>query len=272
MKRPSLRQEASVIHVQTWRKASMALVNLNKLTVAYSGIVALKNVSFQIDAGEIVTIVGPNGSGKTSLLKAIIGAVVPQEGNVDVKSGLKIGYVPQRLNLDPTLPISVGRFMKLSENVSKKECQRALEQAGVAAVMTKQMSELSGGQLQRVLLAKALLGSPEMLLLDEATQGLDQPGAAEFYKQIEKLREETGCAILMISHDLHVVMSASDRVICLNGHICCSGTPQAVAATPEYKELFGADTDGALALYRHNHDHKHDHNYKNPNNSTEATH
>ena len=272
MKRPSLRQEASVIHVQTWRKASMALVNLNKLTVAYSGIVALKNVSFQIDAGEIVTIVGPNGSGKTSLLKAIIGAVVPQEGNVDVKSGLKIGYVPQRLNLDPTLPISVGRFMKLSENVSKKECQRALEQAGVAAIMAKQMSELSGGQLQRVLLAKALLGSPEMLLLDEATQGLDQPGAAEFYKQIEKLREETGCAILMISHDLHVVMSASDRVICLNGHICCSGTPQAVAATPEYKELFGADTDGALALYRHNHDHKHDHNYKNPNNSTEATH
>ena len=272
MKRPSLRQEASVIHVQTWRKASMALVNLNKLTVAYSGVVALKNVSFQIDAGEIVTIVGPNGSGKTSLLKAIIGAVVPQEGNVDVKSGLKIGYVPQHLNLDPTLPISVGRFMKLSENVSKKECQRALERAGVAAIMAKQMSELSGGQLQRVLLAKALLGSPEMLLLDEATQGLDQPGAAEFYKQIEKLREETGCAILMISHDLHVVMSASDRVICLNGHICCSGTPQAVAATPEYKELFGADTDGALALYRHNHDHKHDHNDKNPNNSTEATH
>ena len=162
--------------------------------------------------------------------------------------------------------------MKLSENATKRECQRALEQAGVAAIMAKQMSELSGGQLQRVLLAKALLGSPEMLLLDEATQGLDQPGAAEFYKQIEKLREETGCAILMISHDLHVVMSASDRVICLNGHICCSGTPQAVAATPEYKELFGADTDGALALYRHNHDHKHDHNDKNPINSTEATH
>ena len=190
MKRPSLRQEASVIHVQTWRKASMALVNLNKLTVAYSGVVALKNVSFQIDAGEIVTIVGPNGSGKTSLLKAIIGAIVPQEGNVDVKSGLKIGYVPQRLNLDPTLPISVGRFMKLSENVSKKECQRALEQAGVAAIMAKQMSELSGGQLQRVLLAKALLGSPEMLLLDEATQGLDQPGAAEFYKQIESYEKK----------------------------------------------------------------------------------
>ena len=271
-----MRHEACVTHVQSWRNSSMALITINQLTVAYSGVVALKNVSLQIGAGEIVTIVGPNGSGKTSLLKAIIGAIVPQEGNVDVKSGLKIGYVPQRLNLDPTLPISVGRFMRLSDNVSKKECQRALEQAGVAEIITKQMSELSGGQLQRVLLARALLGSPEILILDEATQGLDQPGAAEFYKQIEKLREETGCAILMISHDLHVVMSASDRVICLNGHICCSGTPQAVAATPEYKELFGADTDGALALYRHNHDHKHDHkhdhNDKNPTNSIEATH
>ena len=125
-------------------------------------------------------------------------------------------------------------------------------------VMAKQMSELSGGQLQRVLLAKALLGSPELLILDEPTQGLDQPGAAAFYKQIGKLRNETGCAILMVGHDLHVVMSASDRVICLNGHVCCSGTPQAVAATPEYQKLFGNGADGALALYQHNHDHTHD--------------
>ena len=153
-----MRRKASVTHVQSWCKTAMTLVNLNRLTVAYSGVVALKNVSFQIGAGEIVTIVGPNGSGKTTLLKTIIGAIIPQEGNVDVKSGLKIGYVPQRLNLDPTLPISVGRFMRLSDNVSKKECQRALEQAGVAEIITKQMSELSGGQLQRVLLARALLG------------------------------------------------------------------------------------------------------------------
>ena len=201
-----MRRKASVTHVQSWRKTAMTLVNLNRLTVAYSGVVALKNVSFQIGAGEIVTIVGPNGSGKTTLLKAIIGAIIPQEGNVDIKSGLKIGYVPQRLNLDPTLPISVGRFMRLSDNVSKKECQRALEQAGVAEIMTKQMSELSGGQLQRVLLARALLGSPEMLILDEATQGLDQPGAAEFYKQIEKLREETGCAILMTVSYTHLTL------------------------------------------------------------------
>ena len=133
-RRLSLRRKASATHVQSWCKTAMTLVNLNRLTVAYSGVVALKNVSFQIGAGEIVTIVGPNGSGKTTLLKAIIGAIIPQEGNVDIKSGLKIGYVPQRLNLDPTLPISVGRFMRLSDNVSKKECQRALEQAGVAEI------------------------------------------------------------------------------------------------------------------------------------------
>ena len=145
-----MKRKASVTHVQSWRNSSMALITINQLTVAYSGVVALKNVSLQIGAGEIVTIVGPNGSGKTSLLKAIIGAIVPQEGNVDIKSDLKIGYVPQRLNLDPTLPISVGRFMKLSENATKRECQRALEQAGVAEIMTKQMSELSGGQLQQI--------------------------------------------------------------------------------------------------------------------------
>lgn len=250
----------------------MKLITIDSLTVTYGSIVALKNVSLDIEGAEIVTIVGPNGSGKTSLLKAIIGAIAPQEGVISIKPGLKIGYVPQRINLDPTLPISVGRFMRLTENVGRKECQSTLEEAGVPEILHNQMSALSGGQLQRVLLARALLGSPEILILDEATQSLDQPAAAEFYKQIEKVREETGCAILMISHDLHVVMSASDRVICLNGHICCSGTPQAVAATPEYQELFGADTDGALALYRHHHDHKHDHNDEKPTNSTEATH
>ena len=237
----------------------MNLVTIEGLTVTYGGVTALKNVSLDVNAAEVVTIVGPNGSGKTSLLKAIIGAVTPLQGTVKTKQGLKIGYVPQRLNLDPTLPISVGKFMRLTDRVNKKSCAMALQQAGVAKLGDKQMSELSGGQLQRVLLARALLGAPEILILDEATQGLDQPGSADFYYQIEKVRKETGCAVLMISHDLHVVMSTSDRVICLNGHICCSGTPEIVLATPEYKELFGNETNVALALYRHSHDHKHDH-------------
>ena len=237
----------------------MSLINIEGLTVNYGGVTALKNVSLDVNAGEIVTIVGPNGSGKTSLLKAIIGAVTPLEGSVRIKQGLKIGYVPQRLNLDPTLPISVGKFMRLTNKISKRLCAEALQQAGVPELAEKQMSQLSGGQLQRVLLARALLGTPEILVLDEATQGLDQPGSADFYRQIEKVRKETGCAVLMISHDLHVVMSTSDRVICLNGHICCSGAPETVVSTPEYQELFGTETNGALALYRHSHDHKHDH-------------
>ena len=237
----------------------MSLINIEGLTVTYGGVTALKNVSLDVNAGEIITIVGPNGSGKTSLLKAIIGAVTPLEGSVRIKPGIKIGYVPQRLNLDPTLPISVGKFMRLTNKINKQLCAIALQQAGVTELAEKQMSQLSGGQLQRVLLARALLGTPEILVLDEATQGLDQPGSADFYRQIEKVRKETGCAVLMISHDLHVVMSTSDRVICLNGHICCSGAPETVVATPEYQELFGTETNGALALYRHSHDHKHDH-------------
>lgn len=237
----------------------MTLIKVSKLNIDYSGNTVLRDVDLAIAAGEIVTIVGPNGSGKTSLLRAIIGATVPTQGKVDLKPGLKIGYVPQRLHIDPTLPITVERFMHLTDRVTKQACRIALASAGVPDLMNQQMSRLSGGQFQRVLLARALINQPDVLLLDEATQGLDQPGSAAFYKQIETVREDTGCAVLMISHDLHVVMSASDRVICLNGHVCCQGTPAVVASAPEYRALFGAGTGGALALYRHDHDHNHDH-------------
>jgi zinc transport system ATP-binding protein len=238
---------------------NMNLISLQNVTVAYGNSTVLRYVDLEIKSHEIVTIVGPNGSGKTSLLKAIIGALSPVTGTVRVKPGLKIGYLPQRLNFDPALPITVNRFMRLAQKVDKNSCMSALESAGVPQLAQSQMSDLSGGQFQRVLLARSLLGKPEILILDEATQGLDQPGSAAFYRQIEKVRNETGCAVLMISHDLHVVMSASDRVICLNGHICCAGTPAAVISAPEYQKLFGTGTDGALALYRHQHDHVHEH-------------
>ncbi|KAA9010676.1 ATP-binding cassette domain-containing protein [Histidinibacterium aquaticum] len=227
------------------------------LSVSFGANRVLDSVDFRIDRGEIVTVVGPNGSGKSTLLHALIGGVRPSTGSVRRAPGLRVGYVPQKLSLDATLPMTVRRFLGLPRRVSRETAQVALDHAGVPGVGRLQMSALSGGQFQRVLLARAILESPDLLILDEATAGLDQPGAAAFYRRIEEVRKETGCAVLMVSHDLHVVMSASDRVICLNGHICCEGTPEVVAEAPVYRALFGEGTKGALALYRHHHDHHH---------------
>lgn len=241
-----------------------SLITVQNLSVGYGANTVLHDVTLSVEAGEIVTIVGPNGSGKTSLLKAIIGAARPTSGQVQLKPGLRIGYVPQTLHIDATLPITVERFMSLTQRVTRTDCVSVLATAGVPDLLKRQMSQLSGGQFQRVLLARALINRPDVLLLDEATQGLDQPGSAAFYRQIEDVRRDTGCAIVMISHELHVVMSASDRVICLNGHVCCAGTPAVVASAPEYRALFGTGTGGALALYRHDHDHDHDHSHDHP--------
>jgi zinc transport system ATP-binding protein len=237
----------------------MSLIQVEDLSVRYGARTALSRVSLRVEPSEIVTIVGPNGSGKTSLLRAIIGAIKPLQGRVVQASSLKIGYVPQKLHIDETLPITVSRYLKLPGGVTAADIDYALTQAGVPELEKAQLSQLSGGQFQRVLLARALIAKPDLLLLDEATQGLDQRGSASFYQQIETVRQTTGCAVLMISHELHVVMSASDRVICLNGHVCCEGTPAVVASAPEYRALFGTGTGGALALYRHKHDHSHDH-------------
>jgi zinc transport system ATP-binding protein len=191
-------------------------------------------------------------------LRALIGAVPLAAGRVARAQGLRTGYVPQRLDLDPTLPIGVGRFLGLPQRRARGAAEAALARVGAAELHNHPMAALSGGQFQRVLLARALLTGPDLLLLDEPTQGLDQPGTAAFYALVAALRAELGCAVLMVSHDLHVVMQASDRVICLNGHICCQGAPVSVAAAPEYRALFGTGTGGALALYQHDHDHHHD--------------
>ncbi|MFD0980979.1 MULTISPECIES: metal ABC transporter ATP-binding protein [Tropicimonas] len=240
------------------------LVSVRGLAIRLGPHDVLRNVDLDIAAGEIVTIVGPNGSGKSTLLRAIIGAIEPRAGTVTLRPGVRLGYVPQKLQIDPTLPINVARFLNLPTRRPAADIAEALHTAGLPDLQKRPMSALSGGQFQRVLLARALLEKPDLLLLDEPTQGLDQQGSAAFYQQIEEVRARLGCAILMVSHELHVVMSASDRVICLNGHVCCHGTPEVVASAPEYRALFGTGTKGALALYRHTHDHGHDHDHPQP--------
>ncbi len=240
----------------------MSLLSAHKLTLRHNGQTVLHGVDFAIERGEIVTIVGPNGSGKSSLLRALVGAMKPASGSVARAPALRIGYVPQRLHIDSTLPMTVSRFLNLPHRQKPAVVRDALTRAGVPELAHRQMIALSGGQFQRVLLARALLNAPDILILDEATQGLDQPGSATFYRRIEDVRNEIGCAVLMVSHDLHVVMAASDRVLCVNGHICCEGTPEMVADAPEYREIFGTGTRGALALYRHEHDHEHDHSHE----------
>ena len=221
----------------------------------------LEGVDFRIKAGEIVTVVGPNGSGKSSLVRALLGHMPLAAGRVSRKPGLRIGYVPQRVQVEPAIPMTVRRFLSLPRRVTDRDAAQALARTGVDGVGARQLTQLSGGQFQRVLLARALLHDPELLVLDEPTQGLDQPGIVAFYKLIEEVRRQTGAAVLMVSHDLLVVMRASDRVICLNGHICCEGTPRHVSSAPEYRALFGAGSEGTLALYQHHHDHDHDHHH-----------
>lgn len=239
----------------------MSLIAAEGLSVSYGDSEVLSGVDFAVEPGEIVTIVGPNGSGKSTLLRALMGAVAPSRGTVRRKPGLRVGYVPQRLSIESTLPMTVRRFMDLPRRGPRDAAETALGRVGVAHLAERQLRGLSGGQLQRVLLARAILNAPEILLLDEPTQGLDQPGSADFYRMIEGLRGDLGCAVVMVSHELHVVMSASDRVVCLNGHVCCQGTPAVVRSAPEYRALFGTGTHGALALYRHDHDHDHDHDH-----------
>ena len=216
----------------------------------------VKGVSFEIKQGEIVTLIGPNGSGKSTTAKIALGIYKKIDGKVK-KYTDKIGYVPQKISIDWTLPIRVLDFMTLTEELTQDQINIALNLTGVEHLKNKSLSNLSGGEFQRVLIARAISKQPELLVLDEPVQGVDFKGEIALYELIKKISDKMKCGILLISHDLHVAMSATDFVICLNGHVCCSGTPQKIIKDNKYKELFGDRASNILSLYEHKHDHTH---------------
>ncbi|MBE1237752.1 ATP-binding cassette domain-containing protein [Phaeovibrio sulfidiphilus] len=216
----------------------------------------LHDITFGLYPGEIVTLVGPNGAGKTTLVKALLGIIPITTGRILRPDPSRVGYVPQRLFLDPVMPLSVRRLVSPACRTPAPVIEAALRETGVEMRIDDPVSNLSGGEFQRVLLARALLRNPSLLVLDEPAQGVDYRGEMALYQLLSRLRTERGLSILMVSHDLHVVMASTDRVICLNGHICCSGEPRVVSVSPEFRDLFGSRAD-QLALYAHHHDHCH---------------
>ncbi len=233
------------------------LLHADGISLSFGKNKILNDIDLTIKNGEIVTIIGPNGAGKTTLIKILLGLVAAEHGKITKAKGLKIGYVPQKLHIDPILPLSVMRLICLTKRHSRNDVIDALKESGVDDLIDNQVQTLSGGQFQRVLLARALLLKPDLLVLDEPVQGVDFTGEAALYDLISKVRDKHGCAILMVSHDLHIVMASTDRVICLNRHICCVGKPDEVVQDFEFKRLFGQRSD-AFALYSHFHDHEHD--------------
>ncbi len=217
----------------------------------------VRGVSMTVEPGEIVTLIGPNGSGKSTTAKMALGVHKPNEGTARQRNGLKIGYVPQKLSIDWTLPLTASRFMSLTSQISAKEIDQAMVSTDTLHLQKSEVRSLSGGEFQRVLLARAIARKPDLLVLDEPVQGVDFNGEIALYELIKNIRDEIKCGVLLISHDLHVVMAATDRVVCLNGHVCCSGTPKAVTSSNEYKSLFGARATSGLAIYEHSHDHEH---------------
>lgn len=233
------------------------LVSLKNVGVERAGRWLVRGVDLNIGRREIVTLVGPNGSGKSTTAKIVLGVLPPDEGEVIRGGELIVSYVPQKLSIDWTLPLSVERFMRLTGRIKKRESDKAMEATGVLHLKNAEIRTLSGGEFQRVLLARAIARKPNLLVLDEPVQGVDFGGEIALYNLIQRIRDEFDCGILLISHDLHVVMAATDRVICLNGHVCCEGTPTVVASSDAYKELFGARAASTLAVYEHQHDHTH---------------
>lgn len=234
-----------------------ALLQCEQLSLRFGDRTILDKINLSLNSGEIVTLIGPNGAGKTSLVRALLGLIQPSSGKLVKHSDLRIGYMPQKLHVEASLPLTVLRFLGLT-GATKSEISNALQAVGITHLSKNPIQRLSGGETQRVLLTRALLRKPNLLILDEPAQGVDVVGQAELYELIGQIRNQTGCGVLMVSHDLHLVMAATDSVICLNQHVCCQGHPESVSNHPAYLELFGRSTPPAIAVYTHHHDHSHD--------------
>ncbi|MBS0286530.1 MAG: ATP-binding cassette domain-containing protein [Proteobacteria bacterium] len=232
------------------------LVQVQDLSYGDAKRTFLQGVNLTIMPGKIVSVIGPNGAGKTTLVKLMVGLLKPSQGRITRKEGLTIGYMPQKIHLSPIFPLTVQRFLQLNKTWSEQELAKMLEEVGVSHVQHSPLEAISGGELQRVLLARALLRRPQFLVLDEPAQGVDLLGQGELYDLIAKIRDLYHCGILLVSHDLNIVMARTDTVVCLNQHVCCSGHPEQVSRDPAFAELFGKAAQG-LAFYTHHHDHHH---------------
>lgn len=236
----------------------MSLVKFDGVEFSLQDKLVVHDVSFTVEPGIFLTIVGPNGSGKTTILKLIIGAYKPTKGTIFRDTDLRIGYVPQKLNVNDTIPMDVNCFLNLGRKFPNKKIQSIAEETGITHLMKVPLLSLSGGQTQRVLYARALLAEPNLLIMDEATQGMDAEGEERFYRLVNDYRARTNCAIILVSHEMHVVSSFSNWVICLNRHICCQGEPSLIFEDENFVELFGSFLPNELAYYPHKHDHSHD--------------
>lgn len=242
---------------QTEIAPQVPLLSARGLGVRASSRWLIENVDLHVHRGEIVTLIGPNGSGKSTTVRALLGLIKSDAGEITRANDLRVGYVPQKITIDWTMPLRVRRFMTITGRHSNTSIDAALDEVGMLALAKSDVQSLSGGEFQRLLLARAIIGQPQLLVLDEPVQGVDAQGEIALYELIGDLRRRYDCGILLISHDLHIVMAETDTVVCLNGHVCCSGSPRSVAESPEYRDLFGARAAEALAIYHHHHDHKH---------------
>jgi len=234
------------------------LLRARNLSYAQGKRQILDDISFELRRAEITTIIGPNGAGKTTLTNIVTGLIDEFEGVIECAPDLRIGYLPQKVYVNTLMPLSVRRLLQLTHNASENEIDQALAQTGVAYLKQRQVRSISEGELKRVLLARTALGQPDLLVLDEPTAGVDVSGEIRMYQLIVELRSQLQCAVLLVSHDLHLVMSQTDKVLCLNQHLCCSGLPESVSRHPEYLALFGQQASDSIAIYAHHHDHEHD--------------